>query len=123
MKKVTVFILYDHPLFGLGLERLLKQQRGIEVLGATARGHNALEELRTHHPDVIMIEGGEGSLGPSLSEVLKESLPGRVISIDPGENRATVYTTRQVPAADVEDLVKVVRSVGRQERCTDRRTP
>lgn len=110
MKKIKVFILYDHPLFGRGLESLLEQERGIEVVGAAARSQNSLGELRALRPDVIMVEGTEESLGPSLWEVLKEGLPGRVISIDLDEDRVTVYTTRQLLATEVEDLVKAVRS-------------
>lgn len=110
MKKIKVFILYDHPLFGLGLEKLLKQERGIEVVGAAIRSHMSLEQLRALRPDVIMVEGGDPSLASSLWEALKENLPGRVITIELDENRATVYTSRQVPAAEVKDLVKAVKS-------------
>ena len=66
MKKIKVFILYDHPLFGLGLERLLKQERGIEVVGAAARSTNPLGQLKAFQPDVIMVEGSEQSMRPSL---------------------------------------------------------
>ena len=123
MKKIKIFILYDHPLFGLGLERLLAQERGIEVVGAAARSENPLEQLRTVRPDVIILEGGEPSLDPTLWEVLKEDLPGRVISINLDEDRATVYTTRRLLAAEVEDLVKTLRSGGRPARGRRRGTP
>lgn len=123
MKKIKVFILYEHPLFGRGLERLLEQERGIEVVGATARSENPLGQLRALRPDVIMVEGAEQGLGPSLWEVLKEGLPGRVISIDLDENRMTVYTTRQLRAAQVEDLVQAVRSGGRSGRGRRKGTP
>ena len=123
MKKVKVFILYDHPLFGLGLERLLEQERGIEVVGAAARSQNPLEQIRALRPDVVMVEGAEPSLGPSLWDVLKEDLPGRVISVDLDEDQATVYTTRRLPAAQVEDLVKAVRSGGRSGRGTRKGKP
>lgn len=113
MKKVKIFILYENPLFGLGLERLLEQERGIEVVGATARSQNPLGQLRTLRPDVVMVEGSEQSLGTSLWEVLKESPPGRVINIDLDEDQVTVYTTRQLLAAEIEDLVNAVRSGGR----------
>ncbi|MFQ5883445.1 MAG: hypothetical protein ACE5I9_13415 [Candidatus Methylomirabilales bacterium] len=113
LKKVKVFILYEHTLFGLGLERLLKQARGIEVVGTAARSEKSVDQLRTLRPHVIIVEGGDPSLGSGLWEVLKEGLPGRVISIPLDEDRATVYTTRQVLVAEVEELVKVVRSGGR----------
>lgn len=110
MKKIRVFILYDHPLFGLGLEKLLRQEKGIEVVGTTIRSHMSVEQLRAVRPDVIMVEGGEPGLASNLWEALKESLPGRVITVGLDENRATVYTTRRVPAAEVKDLVKAVKS-------------
>ncbi|MFQ5804351.1 MAG: hypothetical protein ACE5JQ_15790 [Candidatus Methylomirabilales bacterium] len=122
-KKTKVFILYDHPLFGLGLERLFEQEKGIEVVGAAARSQNPLEQLRALRPDVIMVEGAEPSLGPSLWDVLKEDLPGRVISVDLDEDQATVYTTRRLPAAQVADLVKAMRAGGRPGRDRRRRTP
>ncbi len=123
MKKIKLFILYDHPLFGRGLERLLSQERAIEVVGATLRRDMSLEQLRALRPDVIVVEGDEPSLGPSLWEVLKETLPGRVVTVDLDEDRATVYTSRRVMAEKVEDLVNAVRSGGRPRRGTGRGTP
>lgn len=123
MKKIKLFILYDHPLFGRGLERLLKQEGGIEVVGAALRRDMSLEQLRALRPDVIMVEGDEPSLGPSLWEVLKESPPGRVVSIDLDADRATVYTTRRVMAEKVDDLVNAVRSKRRPGRGTAKGTP
>ena len=122
-KKITFFIVYDHLLFGRGLERLLKQKRDIKVVGATLRRDMSLEQLRTLRPDVIVIEGDESSLGPSLWEVLKESPPGRVVSIDLDEDRATVYTSRRVMAEKVEDLITAVRSGGSPRRGTGKGTP
>ena len=123
MEKIKLFILYDHPLFGRGLERLLKQEVGIEVIGATLRRDMSLEQLRALRPDVIMVEGDEPGLGPSLWEVLKESRSGRVVSIDFDEDRATVYTTRRVMAEKLEDLVNALRSGRRPGRGMGRGTP
>jgi DNA-binding NarL/FixJ family response regulator len=122
-KKIKLFILYDHPLFGRGLERLLKQETDIEVVGATLRSTMSLEQLRVLRPDVIVVEGDEPSLGPSLWEVLKESRPGRVVSIDLDEDRATIYTSRRVIAEKAEDLVNAVRLGGRPGRGVDRGKP
>jgi DNA-binding NarL/FixJ family response regulator len=112
-KRIKVFILYDDPLFGLGLERLLRHERGIEVTGVAPRSHDGLERLRAHGPDVIdviMVEGSEPSLGPSPWEVLKERPAVRVINLELEENRVTVYTTRRILGGGVEDLVKAVTS-------------
>ncbi len=109
-KKITVFVLYDYPLFGLGLERLLRREKGIEIIGTAQRGPNILGQLKALCPDVIMLEGGESSDRLSPWEFLEEYLPQRVISITLDQNRLTVYTTHRILGAGVKDLVKAVTS-------------
>lgn len=111
MKKLSVFILYHHPLFGRGLESLLKQERGLEVVGAAWRDPEALHQIRSLRPDVVIVEGeANPGQGPSLWEVLRESPSRRVISVDLEEDEATVYTTSRLAAAEAKDLIKAVKA-------------
>jgi len=111
MRKLRIFILYRHPLFGRGLESLLKQEKGLEVVGAAWGDSKALHQIRSLRPDVVIVEGEANSgQGPSLWEVLQESPSGRVISVDLEEDQATIYTTSRLAPAEAKDLIKAVKA-------------
>jgi DNA-binding NarL/FixJ family response regulator len=52
---VRVLIVDDHPLFAEGLRNLLAE-RGIDVVGLTHDGHEALTRARALRPDVVLMD-------------------------------------------------------------------
>lgn len=53
---VRVLIVDDHALVRQGVSLLLHHQPGIEVVGEAANGREALEMVRRHAPDVILMD-------------------------------------------------------------------
>ncbi len=53
---VRVLIADDNALFRLGLARLLKDDRRLEVVADAADGQEAVEKASLHHPDVILMD-------------------------------------------------------------------
>ena len=68
---IKVFMVDDHAIVREGLRRVLADSPGMEVIGEASNGHEALDRLRTLHPDVLLLDlsmPGRGGLD-TLREV------------------------------------------------------
>jgi len=78
MESMRVYILDDHSLFREGLKRiLLEEGKGqYKVLGEASRGGEALEEIRTLKPDLVLVDVALPDLdGFQVCSLIKEALP------------------------------------------------
>lgn len=107
-KTWTAFILSGNPLFGRGLERLLQQEYGVEVVGSSEKSDDALAQIRLLKPDVIIVDAGRKMREPYLilSRLLGERPEVRVVRVSLEDNSAAVYTGRTWTANGVEDLIR-----------------
>lgn len=53
---VRVLLADDHPIFIDGLEASLSVQPSIEVVGTAANSTDALQQIRQHQPDVVLMD-------------------------------------------------------------------
>lgn len=76
----TVLVVDDDAGFRRIAGRLLTQ-RGFDVVAAAADGNQALEMIRTHRPDGVLLDVHlPGRCGPLLaSEIIHEPRPPRVL--------------------------------------------
>lgn len=66
-----VIILYTNAMFGHGLRSLLARRGGFDVPLVTPKDSDLADAVRTHRPDVIIVEG-EG-LSPGNARALLEA--------------------------------------------------
>src|SRR5262245_55830533 len=52
---VRVLLVDDHDLFRTGLRTLLEEQ-GIEIVGEAANGDDAIQLVKEHAPDVVLMD-------------------------------------------------------------------
>ncbi|UFS71423.1 response regulator transcription factor [Geomonas sp. RF6] len=55
---IRVVVADHHPVTLAGLKTILAQQSGIDVVATCANGNEAIEEVRNHKPDVLLLELG-----------------------------------------------------------------
>ena len=53
---ITVAVVDDQALVRSGFLALLRSERDITVVGEAASGHEAVELVRAHHPDVVLMD-------------------------------------------------------------------
>ncbi len=53
---IRIVIADDHALFRAGLRMLLETEADLRVLAEAADGVEALDAVRTHHPDVLLLD-------------------------------------------------------------------
>ncbi len=122
---INVLIVDDHALVRMGIRRLLDDLSDISVVGEVENGERALEFIRIHKPDVVLldmkmpgIDGWEVTrrLHKSHPEVKviavtalsTESLPSRVLQLG-----AMGYLTKE---SGSQDLTAAIRKVYQGER-------
>ena len=58
MAKIDVVLIEDHDLSRIGLCAALKQYQDIEVVDNAANGNDGLSKIKTHQPDVALVDIG-----------------------------------------------------------------
>lgn len=82
MKKIRVLLADDHPSFREGLERLLREEADVEVVGQASDGQEAVDMARNLHPDVVILDVSMPKLnGVEATKQIKEACPETSILI------------------------------------------
>jgi DNA-binding NarL/FixJ family response regulator len=53
---IRVLSVDDHPLLREGIAALIGNQSDMQLIGEAANGREALEQFRTHHPDITLMD-------------------------------------------------------------------
>ena len=56
MDKIAVFLVDDHEIFRNGLKQLINSEPDMEVTGEASNGEDALHELSSTKPDVVIMD-------------------------------------------------------------------
>ncbi|OBB93058.1 response regulator transcription factor [Mycobacterium sp. 852002-40037_SCH5390672] len=91
----------DHPLFREGVVRALSSSGSVSVVGEAEDGSAALELIKSHLPDVALLDyrmpGMDGA--QVAAAVRSQGLPTRVLLISAHDESAIVYQALQQGAA------------------------
>jgi DNA-binding NarL/FixJ family response regulator len=128
---ISVVLVDDHPIVLQGLQQLFERQPDITVASSCANAESALQAVRAHRPDVLVLDlRMPGRSGLDLLRDLKaEKLDCRCVLLT-----ATIRPDEVVEATKLgvtglvlkesspETLLKCVRRVNRGERWIDQET-
>jgi len=100
-EKVRVVVADDHPLFRDGVIRALTSSGSIDVVAEAEDGLTALELIRTHKPQVALLDYRMPGLDGAqvAAAVRRDELPTRVLLISAHDESAIVYNALQEGAA------------------------
>jgi two-component system nitrate/nitrite response regulator NarL len=100
-EKVRVVVGDDHPMFREGVVRALASSGEIDVVAEADDGPSALELIRTHRPQVALLDyrmpGMDGA--EVAAAVSRDELPTRVLLVSAHDESAIVYRALQQGAA------------------------
>ena len=119
MRRLRVLIVDDHPMFRYGLRALLSSDEGIEVVGETASGEEAVELAREMAPDVVLMDIGlPGMSGLEATEAIVHHRPeARVLIISMFEDDSVMRAMQLgargyiLKGAGGEETLRAVRAV------------
>ena len=105
-RKRRVAVVYTHPLFGMGIARLLQPDRCLQVKCLNALLPDAGEQLRRLRPHAVVFEGDEEHVSfRDLAGTMPRAL---VIIVRLDDEVMDIYHGRQVMAACPETLVETI---------------
>lgn len=74
----TLFVVEDHPVFRMGLERLIEAQADLRLVGTAESGDEALALLVEHAVDLVLVDLSlPGMDGIELVRALRSRWPGQ----------------------------------------------
>jgi DNA-binding NarL/FixJ family response regulator len=120
MKKITLLIVDDHPLFRQGVVDALTLESDLKVVGQSASGSDALELIRSLKPAVAVLDVNlPGLNGQQIThQVTQEKLPTRILLVtgyDDVEQAlhaalagAAAYCSKNI---EPQNLIQIIREV------------
>ena len=55
-KSIRVLLADDHTLVRAGIRALLEKLPGLEVAGEASDGREVIDQIKTHQPDVVLMD-------------------------------------------------------------------
>ena len=101
-----VFILSSHPLFSQGVESLLRQEPGVDIVGRETDVDKAIERIKELQPDVVILDSGDPT--PELMCILREGVGTKVIGLNLQDNTIGIYRGEQRVVKSIEDLIEAI---------------
>ncbi len=113
MGKWRVLLLCVQSLLGESLEKILSQEKSVELIGPWDLDAPVLDQLSRNAPDVVIVAEAEGESEKvaSLTAQILDHYPGvSVIRVGLEQDTVRVYTSRAV-LARVVDLMEAIRNL------------
>ncbi|MDX6725397.1 MAG: two-component system, NarL family, nitrate/nitrite response regulator NarL [Baekduia sp.] len=92
-ERVRVYVADDHPVYREGIVRAIKAWPEFELVGDSADGRQALEEIRALTPDVAVLDQGMPGLDGTaiLNAIQRDELVTRVVLLSATVDSRVVY--------------------------------
>ena len=126
---IRVLIVDDHPMVAQGIQSILEDHDGIEVVGTLCNGRALMEQLSTLDPDVILMDlNMPGMGGLTATELVLEQRPDTRVLILSMHNSpeyissalshgAMGYVLKDVPTEEIAQAIEAVMQ-GKRYLCT-----
>jgi DNA-binding NarL/FixJ family response regulator len=120
MKRISVILADDHTLVRAGFAAILRELPGVEVVAEAADGHQALQLVKQHQPDVVLMDIGMPRLNglEATARLTRDDPDVRVIILSMHTAEEYVLQALQAGArgylikdADPDELKLAVQSV------------
>ena len=110
---MRVLVVAEPSLFQEGIEELLRQEPGLEIVGLETDPGQALGRIRECHPDVVVLTDGEAEtvLGAELLRLVREGFHMRIVEVHLATNTLCLYCGEQQSIREVRDLVDTVQGI------------
>jgi len=106
-----ILIFSTHPLFGQGVERLLRREAGLVVVGVESDVATALQKVAELKPDIVILDSNDPNCDPApiLAQILHSKSRATIIGLNLSDNIACVCSVEHTMVTDVSDLLDLVR--------------
>lgn len=126
---LRIVLVDDHPVVRAGMRALLSSVDGLEVVGEASSGEEALDVVRTQHPDVVLMDLrlGSGMDGAEATgAIIAGERPPKVVVLTTYDTDADILRAVEAGASgyllkdsDPEKLIDAIRAAARGETVLD----
>ena len=108
-----VLIVSDSPLFGSGVENLLRNESKLEVVRGVTCADHALEQVRAVAPDVVVVDSSAGDRDfSSLILNILDAKPGtKIIALHLDDEVVGIYRGEQRVVRETRDLLQAIEEI------------
>jgi DNA-binding NarL/FixJ family response regulator len=109
-----VLMISRQSMFEQGLDALLRQEPGLEIVICETDVGIAMECLKELRPDVVIFEanGPEADVGQIVRHLLRENSKLKVIELNLRDNTVCIYRCEQRMIKQVKDLLQFIQVEG-----------
>lgn len=120
-EKLKVMLVDDHEVVRQGLKALIEAEDDLEVVGEASTGKEAIDLVRTYHPDVVVMDVRmpEVSGVEACREIRNQSADVQVIMLTSFSDDEALFNSIMAGAAGFvlkqirgRDLIEAIRHVG-----------
>ena len=109
-RKVSVVVLYTHPLFGEGIARLLAAEPGVDVTPVAASDLEHAGRTLADAPNVVIFERGDPDMA---TDILRFAPSALVIDVSMSPGPTFTYERREIQARP-EVILEAIRRASAQ---------
>jgi two-component system, NarL family, vancomycin resistance associated response regulator VraR len=121
--QLRVLIVDDHELIRFSLKLALMRQPHIEIVGLASNGQEAIDMVKQHHPDVVILDlqmpivdglsasNQIKSLYPQTRIVAYSSVKDPQVEVMIQTAQVDAFCEKEVP---IQELIDVVTNLGRE---------
>ncbi len=93
-------------MFQHGLESLLSQQNGVDIVGRATNPDLAIEQIKTLQPDIVIVDNTKlpVDLISKILQTLNDQRNMKVIGLNLHDNQLTLYQRNQSVAVEYQKL-------------------
>jgi DNA-binding NarL/FixJ family response regulator len=101
MSNIRLLLADDHTLLRAGIRSLLEKMAGVEVVAEAADGREALDLMRTHQPNVVLMDIAMAGLNglDATARIVREFPNAKVIILSMHANEEYVLQTLRAGAS------------------------
>lgn len=128
--QIRVVIADDHRLFREGLHLILRQEKGIEIVGEAATGPKTIDVISDLKPDVVLLDITMPEMDgiQAIPPIREKSPKTKALMLTASMDEAMIVKALQAGAkgylskdASISDLIKAIQSVHQGELWIERK--
>jgi chemotaxis response regulator CheB len=110
---MRILVVAEPSMFDEGIEALLRQEPGVEIVGREEDPREALRLVKEASPDVILVADGEWAtrLAPDLIRMVRQGFRMKMVEVHLATNTLCIYRGDQQRIREAGELVEAVKHI------------
>jgi len=106
----SIYIISRHPIFGEGIEEMLRRREGVEILGVEREISKAIDQIVELQPEIVLIDCNDDQeeISTAMMQILRKGVKAKIIGLDIQSNSFYVYKREQHEVQRLDDLIQEI---------------